>query len=379
MTFFFLLWFAPACTTQQAHEASEAAAAVYTCPMHPSVRMPTPGQCPICGMDLVPAGDATSGEVVVTDEQRTTYGIRTEAARREPMSVEIRAVGTVAYDERRLYDVVARVQGWVAAVDVSQVGDRVEKGAPLVSITSPELVAAQRELLITARGTATGLQPEARDRLRLLGMQDAQIDAVLASGEPKDAVVLKAPSSGVVVEKDVVTGDEVTPGMRLFRIGDPSAVWIEAAVYASDLAAVRAEMPATVEIEGRDGALAGTVRVVRPAIDPQTRTVGVRVELDDPVTDLLPGLLATVVLASDRGERLTVPENAVLYAGERRVVFVDAGEGRLAPKDVTVGLRSGGRVEIVSGLEENEVVVSSGVFLVASESRLRSPEASHAH
>jgi Cu(I)/Ag(I) efflux system membrane fusion protein len=375
MTLFLLFWFAPGCTTERPQAASEATAAVYTCPMHPSVQMPTPGQCPICGMDLVPASDTASGEVVVTDEQRRTYGIRTEAARREPMSVEIRAVGTVAYDERRLSDVVARVQGWVTAVEVTQVGDRVEMGAPLVSITSPELVAAQRELLIT---TATGLRPEARDRLRLLGMQDAQIDAVLASGEPKDAVVLRSPSRGVVVEKDVVVGDEVVPGMRLFRIGDPSAVWIEAAVYASDLPAVRAEMPATVEIEGREGALAGRVRVVRPAIDPRTRTVGVRVELDDPATDLLPGLLATVVLGSDRGERLTVPENAVLYAGERRVVFVDTGEGRLEPRDVTVGLRSGGRVEILSGLDENEVVVSSGVFLVASESRLRSPEASHA-
>jgi membrane fusion protein, copper/silver efflux system len=372
--FLIVLWVASGCSSDPPHEATEAAAVVYTCPMHPSVRMPAPGQCPICGMDLVPATDAANGGVVVSDDQRATYGIRTEAVRREPMSVEVRAVGTVAYDERRLTDVVARVQGWVAAVDVSQVGDRVEKGAPLLSITSPELVAAQRELLITSKGTATGLQPEARDRLRLLGMHDTQIDAVLSSGQPKDPVVLRAPAAGVVVEKGVVTGDEVTPGMRLFRIGDPSAVWIEAAVYASDLAAVRVDMPAAVEIEGREGALAGTVRVVRPAIDPQTRTVGVRVELEDPPVLLLPGLLATVTLSADRGERLTVPENAVLYAGERRVVFVDAGEGRLEPKDVTVGLRSRGRVEIVSGLAENEVVVSSGVFLVASESRLRAPE-----
>ena len=379
MLLLLFLWNATGCRTETAApETSEAPAVVYTCPMHPSVRMPAPGQCPICGMDLVPADDAASGEVIVSDEQRAAYGIRTEAVRREPMRVEVRAVGTVAYDERRLTDIVARVQGWVSAVEVSQIGERIEKGAPLVSITSPELVAAQRELLITTRGTSTGLQPEARDRLRLLGMQDAQIDAVLASGEPKDVVVLRAPSSGVVVEKDVVTGDEVTPGMRLFRIGDPSAVWIEASVYASDLAAVRADMPATVEIEGRDDVLAGTVRLVRPAIDPQTRTVGVRVELENATADLLPGLLATVTLAADRGERLTVPENAVLYAGERRVVFVDAGEGRLETRDVTVGLRSAGRVEIVSGLGENEVVVSSGVFLVASESRLRAPEHDHA-
>ena len=380
MLLLLFLWNAIACRTETASApgTSEAPAVVYTCPMHPSVRMPAPGQCPICGMDLVPADDTASGEVVVSDEQRAAYGIRTEAVRREPMRVEVRAVGTVAYDERRLTDVVARVQGWVSAVEVSQIGDRVEKGTPLVSIASPELVAAQRELLITTTGTATGLQSEARDRLRLLGMPDAQIDAMLASGKPQDAVVLRAPTSGVVVEKDVVTGDEVTPGMRLFRIGDPSAVWIEAAVYASDLPAVRADMPASVSIEGRDDALAGTVRLVRPAIDPQTRTVGVRVELEHAPADLLPGLLATVTLAADRGERLTVPENAVLYAGERRVVFVDAGEGRLEPRDVTVGLRSAGRVEIVSGLGDNEIVVSSGVFLVASESRLRSPEHDHA-
>jgi Cu(I)/Ag(I) efflux system membrane fusion protein len=378
MLLLLFLWNAIGCRTETAPETSEAPAVVHTCPMHPSVRMPAPGQCPICGMDLVPVDDSASGEVIVSDEQRATYGIRTEAARREPMRVEIRAVGTVAYDERRLTDVVARVQGWVSAVEVSQLGDRVEKGAPLVSISSPELVAAQRELLITSTGSATGLQSEARDRLRLLGMPDAQIDAMLASGKPNDVVVLRAPVSGVVVEKDVVSGDEVTPGMRLFRIGDPSAVWIEAAVYASDLPAVRADMPATVEIEGRDDTLAGTVRLVRPAIDPQTRTVGVRVELEHAPADLLPGLLATVTLAADRGERLTVPENAVLYAGERRVVFVDRGEGRLEPRDVTVGLRSGGRVEIVSGLEENDVVVSSGVFLVASESRLRAPGHDHA-
>ena len=372
MLLLLVLWNATGCRTETAPETSEAQAVVYTCPMHPSVRMPAPGQCPICGMDLVAADDTASGGVVVSDEQRQTYGIRTEAARREPMRIEVRAVGTVAYDERRLTDVVARVQGWVSAVEVSQIGDRVEKGAPLVSISSPELVAAQRELLITTTGSATGLQTEARDRLRLLGMADAQIDSMLASGQPKDTVVLRAPASGVVIEKNVITGDEVTPGVRLFRIGDPSAVWIEAAVYASDLPAVRADMPASVAIEGRDDVLSGTVRLVRPAVDPQTRTVGVRVELDRAPVDLLPGLLATVTLAADRGERLTVPENAVLYAGERRVVFVDSGEGRLEPRDVTVGLRSGGRIEIVSGLEENEVVVSSGVFLVASESRLRS-------
>ncbi len=322
--------------------------------------------------DLVAASEAASGGVVVDEEQRQTYGIRTEPARRAPMAVEVRAVGSVAYDERRVVDVVSRVQGWVGSVDVAQVGDRVAKGAALLSLTSPELVAAQRELLIAAGGSGTGLQPEARDRLRILGMDDAQIGAMLASGEPKATVVLRAPVSGVVVEKEVREGDEVTPGARLFQIGDPAAVWIEAAVYASDVSAVRADMPASVEIEGRDEALPGTVRLVRAAVDPKTRTVGVRVELDDPGTELLPGLLATVRLTSDRGERLTVPETAVLYAGDRRVVFVDEGDGRLAQRDVTVGLRSGGRVEIVSGLSENEVVVSSGVFLVASESRLRS-------
>jgi Cu(I)/Ag(I) efflux system membrane fusion protein len=196
MLLLLFLWNATGCRTETAApETSEAPAVVYTCPMHPSVRMPAPGQCPICGMTLVPSDDAESGEVIVSDAQRTAYGISTEAARREPMRIEVRAVGTVAYDERRLTDVVARVQGWVSAVDVSQIGDRVEKGAPLVSIASPELVAAQRELLITTTGSATGLQSEARDRLRLLGMPDAQIDAMLASGQPKDVVVLRAPAS----------------------------------------------------------------------------------------------------------------------------------------------------------------------------------------
>jgi Cu(I)/Ag(I) efflux system membrane fusion protein len=196
---------------------------------------------------------------------------------------------------------------------------------------------------------------------------------VIRRGEPQDALPIRSPASGYVVEKDVVLGAAVEPGTRLYRIAPLDRVWIDAAVQEADLPLVSVGQAARVTLPSLQGvSLEGTVGYVYPTLDAETRTGRIRVELPNPEHRLLPDMYANVELVVDRGEKLLVPASAVLYAGPRRVVFVDVGEGRLRPRAIEIGAGNGEVYEVLSGLEAGDTVVSSGNFLVASESRLES-------
>lgn len=365
--------------------AQEGDVAYYTCSMHPSVRSEAPGTCPICSMDLVPVTreEIATGVIQVDGEQRQTIGVTTAPIERRPVSVRIRAVGKVLYDERRLADVSVKYRGWIGELDVDQPGQRVERGETLFTLYSPELYSAQEELLTAvasrdrARGTsapdrADYLVEAARKRLRLWDLADWQIEQLEASGRPLEYIPVVSPVSGHVVEKNVVAGAAVEPGMRLYRIAGLDRVWVEAEIYESELATIEVGQPATVTLAYLPGrSFAGRVTFIYPYLDDATRTGRVRVELANPRLELKPDMYADVELARDLGARLVVPEDAVLYAGERRFVFLDLGEGRLQPRSIEVGLASGDDLVVLSGLEEGEVVVTSGNFLIAAEARLK--------
>lgn len=354
------------------HEGSDVSH--YTCSMHPSVRRDAPGACPICGMALSPVtfDELESGVVMVDESRRKEIGIRTGKVARAPMKRTLRAVGRVAYDETRLRDVTLKLGGWITKLQVTQTGQPVRKGQLLFRLYSPELFAAQQEYLL-ARGRHAALERAAAKKLELWGLTAAQIAQIAEKGEPLEDVPFYAPAGGYVIEKNVVEGAAVQAGERLFRIAALDKVWVEAELFEADLPSVTRGQAATVELSYLPGTtFEGKVAYVYPYLDPVARTGKVRIELPNDGRELKPDMYASVSFAIDLGTRLQLPIDAVVYTGTRRLVFVDLGEGRLRPQEVTLGARTDDQVEVLAGLADGQTVVTSGNFLVAAESRIRS-------
>lgn len=330
-----------------------------------------------------PAAERHPAEFRIAPGRLQRIGVRTAAAERKALVTTVRAVGRVVAEETTLVDVSLKVRGWVGSVVVDAVGNPVQKGEVLFTLYSPELYATQEEYLQALRSQARAREtsaPEradylvraARNRLRLWDIADSDLERLARSGDPREHLPIRAPVSGYVVEKNLVEGSAFEPGQRLYRIAPLSRVWIEAEVYEYELPLVRQGQSATVTLPYLpEGVFEATVDYVYPTLDPSTRTARLRLELPNPDLALRPDMYANVRIRADRGERLVVPQSAVLHAGERSFVFRALGDGRFRPQPVAVGLRSGEDVEILSGLEPGDRIVSSATFLIASESRLR--------
>ncbi|HEX3480966.1 MAG TPA: efflux RND transporter periplasmic adaptor subunit [Kofleriaceae bacterium] len=377
---------APAAEHPPAGPGSGSDVSYYTCSMHPSVHAQEPGKCPICSMDLTPVtrDEEQAGVIHIDEGRRGVLGIRTTRVVRAPIDLDIVAKGRLTVDETRLHEITLKIGGFVSDLRVNATGQTVSRGDTLFRLYSPELYAAEQEYLIARqdRGAMQGsgdaahgdrLVRAAETRLRLWGLSEDQLAALGQRGEPIERVPFVSPVSGVVIEKDVVDGAAVTMGQRLFRVADLGQIWVESDVYESDLPRVAKGMPASITLDYLPGkTFEGTVAFVYPYLDPASRTGRVRIALPNPARELKPDMYATVVFKQRLGPRLVVPISAVIYTGPRRVVFVDLGNGALRPQEVTIGARSGDRVEITGGLAEGDLVVSAGNFLVAAESRVRS-------
>ncbi len=324
------------------------------------------------------------GAVLLDPGRRQTIGVRTAVVAPRPIRISIRAAGKVAYDETRRAEVSLKFSGWVRDIRVDYTGRVVRQGEPLFTAYSPELLTAQQEYLealraskdVAAGSDATASDPDlaaaARQRLLLWDITPAQLNAIARSGRPLEAVPVMAPVSGVVVEKSVVRGSSFAAGQPLYKIAPIHPIWVIASVYQHELALVRPGMSAIVEAPFLpERSRAARVSYVNPYLDEGTRTGEVRLTVSNSQGDLKPGMFVEVVLERDLGTRLAVPESAVLYEGDRRVVFVDVGEGRLVPREVSLGAKAGDVFVVEGGLQAGEVVVTSGNFLIAAESKLR--------
>ncbi|MBI2892486.1 MAG: efflux RND transporter periplasmic adaptor subunit [Deltaproteobacteria bacterium] len=381
------------CIVDSAAGPSAESQTVWTCPMHPQIVQNEPGECPICGMDLVPkqreaahedhanadGGVAGLVPVTISEERIQSSGIRTTKAVRKSLEGGIRTLGTVAPDERRFADVTARVPGWLGSVRVAAVGDRVRRGQLLASIESPDVLAASRELVqlrslgSTQALAGADLAAPVRQRLELLGLPRGQIDRIERTGQPVGAVPISAPIAGTVIARSAIPGSYVDRGAPLYQIGDLSTVWVLVDVYPRDLPRVSVGQHAVVQLEGGAAPpVEGTVTYLYPTTDLQTRTTRVRIELQNTDGRIRPGLFAEVTLHAPPVDAVVVPSEAVASTGEQEHVFVATGGGRFEPRRVRTGTRSGAEVAIVEGLAEGEEVVSSSAFLLDSESRLRS-------
>jgi Cu(I)/Ag(I) efflux system membrane fusion protein len=358
----------------------------YTCSMHPSVERQGPGACPICSMDLTPVHreELETGILRIDAERRQEIGVRTSTVETRELTVTLRTVGTLTFDETRLSEVSLKNRGWIDRLFVEETGQAVRHGQTLFTLYSPELLSSQQELLTAlesqaaARGSAAPRRADylveaARRRLELWDLTPDQIDEIVDSGDPVRSLPIRSPASGYVVEKHVVEGAAVEAGQTLYRIADLGTLWLNAEVYESELSLVKVGQEAEVSFPYLPGrTLRARVSYVFPYLRPGSRTGTFRLQLANPGLELKPGMYADVVLEAGRGERVVVPEEAVIYAGPRRLVFLDLGEGRLQPRTVELGVKSGDGYEVLAGLEAGDVVVTSGNFLVAAESRLKS-------
>jgi Cu(I)/Ag(I) efflux system membrane fusion protein len=358
----------------------------YTCSMHPSVNQPGPGKCPICGMDLIAVTkqQQTEGVVMIDEGRRQLIGVRTAPVVEGPMKRSFRAVGRIAYDESSFTDVNLKVSGWVTKLLVSQTGQRVDRGQTLFMLYSPELYNAQQDFLLATRSTHLSAPPgdgsptgagqfgrAAKKRLSLLGLSDAQIDKIAASGEPLDTLPIASPASGFVIEKDIVEGASVQASMRLFRIAALDKVWVEADVYEEDLSHVRVGQAAKITLDYLPGhTYEAKVAYVYPYLESAARTGRVRIKLENKKLELRPGMYAQVELSTPSGSQLQLPASAVVYTGPRRLVFVDLGDGRFKPQEVRVGAETNGMFEVLEGVKAGDVVATSGTFLIAAEARI---------
>ncbi len=340
----------------------------------------TEGMAGMAGMDM--SGD---GSVRLTADQLQQFGVTFGSAEHRTLTDEVRTVGIVAFDETRMAEVAPKFGGFVERLHVDFTGRQVRRGEPLLEIYSPELVAAQEELLLARRlqrsmgassipgvtGEGPDLVAAARRRLLLWDISPGQVDQIVRTGRVRRTLTLYAPAAGTVVEKQVLRGQAVQPGQTIYTIADLSRVWVEAEIREADAGSVREGTPATVELAAFPGRpLSGQVEYVYPTLQPEARTLKARISIPNPDGRLKPGMFATVRLSTPLRSTLTVPTTAVVRTGERSLVFVDLGGGSLLPQEVEIGRIAGEYTEVLAGVEPGQRVVTSAQFLLESESNL---------
>jgi RND family efflux transporter MFP subunit len=376
-------------------EASTRRRVIYRSTMNPNEVRNEPGKDSM-GMEMVPVeiDDEAPGTpeveghaaIRIPVRKQQLIGVRTDIVRRAPLVRTIRAVGRVTADETRLRHIHTKFAGWVETLEVNAIGERVRLGQPLLRIYSPEILATQEEHLIALRARnrlaegplseaqrrADELVESSRRRLLLYDLTVEQIERLERSGEPSRTVALHSPVSGYVLQRNVTQGEKIDIGMNLLDIADLSRVWVIASVYQYELPFVRPGQPAAMTLAYLPGKrYEGRVALVYPALEGATRTAQVRLEFANPDLALKPEMYAEVQLHGDLGVRLVVPESAVLSTGTRDLLFVAKEDGYFEPREVRLGVRLPDAVEILAGVAEGERVVTSGNFLIDSESKMK--------
>jgi Cu(I)/Ag(I) efflux system membrane fusion protein/cobalt-zinc-cadmium efflux system membrane fusion protein len=407
---------------------------LYHCPMHPTYTSDKPGECPICGMTLVPveeeklmakkkvmyrstmnpnevsdrpgkdsmgmemepfeleespAVSTVEGRSIVkiSPEKQQIIGVKTGIVEKRKLVKKINTVGRVDYVEPELKFVNTKFEGWVEKLYIDYTGQFVRKGTPLAEIYSPELVSTQQEYLLAYK-TQKNKQKDnvtdiissnftiidsARQRLKLWDITDDQIRKLEEKGEIKKTLTVHSPVNGFVIEKNVLQGQKIMPGENLYKIADISTVWIYGDVYEYEIPLIKHGQGVNITLSYFPGeTFKGKVDYIYPYLNQETRTNRVRILAENPGFELKPGMYANLELMVDYGTKLVVPFSAVLDSGERKYVFVDIGDGYFEPREVKLGISTDDYYEVLEGLKEGERVVTSATFLIDSESSLKS-------
>ncbi|PRQ08155.1 efflux RND transporter periplasmic adaptor subunit [Enhygromyxa salina] len=387
----------PAEDDGHAHETSDE---VWTCAMHPQVRQPDPGACPICGMDLIPLsdlGDGGSEQVQLSERAAVLARIETVAVERiATPGVDLRLLGRVEVDESRVRNVSAWIGGRVDKLYVRETGTVVRRGQPIATLYSPEVYAAHQDLLTAtksvaklrnasdlARSSAEATLAAARQRLSLLGLSDAEIDRMAEAGAPRKSVSINATDGGTVMERLATQGQYVEAGAVLFRVADLSRLWVQLDAYESDLPALMEGQSVDIEAEALAGErFTGEVAFIAPMLDARRRVTRVRVEVDNEDGRLRPGMFVEAVVRGGaaveaKQKPLVVPVTAPLFTGRRSLVYVElpatepGGRPIYVPRVVELGPRMGELYPVVAGLAEGERVVVHGAFAIDADLQIR--------
>ena len=380
--------------TPAAPEKKERKLLYYRNPMGLPDTSPTPKKDPM-GMDYIAvyegedenSGDpAASNLVKISTEKVQKLGVRTEAVQLRSLDKIVRAAGRIEPDERRLYAISPKFEGYVERLHVNVTGQAIGKGQPLFEVYSPELVSAQREYAIAAQGIGSLQEADASvqsgmkqlaesslQRLKNWDISEEQVKALAKSGETKRTLTFLSPVAGIVTEKKALQGMRFMPGEALYQIADLSSVWVIADVFEQDIGQVKLGAQAKISVSAYpDKLFSGQISYVYPTLNAATRTVPVRVELTNPGLLLKPGMFAQVELpVSAKGAVVTVPVAAVIDSGIRQIVLIQQGEGRFEPREVKLGARSDTHIEILEGVKEGELVVTTANFLIDAESNLK--------
>ena len=361
---------------------------LYTCGMHPQVILDHPGNCPICGMKLTSicsgagadTNAASSSAIAVDAATRQNMNLRTAEVRRGPLRKTIRTVGTIDYNETALADVTTRFKGWIEQLDVDATGQLVHRGQPLFAVASPDLYQPQQDFLLAVTNkfknykSVKAQYTNAVRTLKLLGFQDSQIAEIETNRHLLKLFTVVAPISGFVIEKNAVAGQMVDAGIKLYRLADLGIVWVLAQIYEQDLPFVQLGQEVVVKVASMpDREFRGRVTFVYPTVDEKTRTAKVRLEFENPGYYLKPGMFVTAQIQAELEPSVVlVPDSVVLRSGAKNTVFVALDGGKFEARDVMLGLEAqDGFIQVLGGLSAGERVVTSGQFLLDSESQLR--------
>ncbi len=381
--------------TGGAASGASRSAVSYTCPMHPQYRSPQPGECPTCGMRLVPSRESSvesrgayANETVhVPPAGQRLIGVRTARVDMSPVERVLRTTGRVAPDENRLYRLSVSSEIWVRKLYPPVAGSTVRKDEPLLEFYTPNFFSASTAFMyaLNTRDRQMRNDPkneaqllavdyqmrQAIEGLRNLGMSPTDIDEMERTRKPRDLVTLRAPVGGVVLSRNATTGQWVGASAELYQIADLSRIWIIADVFANEARQIQPGMPVKATARDMGVSFPAKVGLARPAFDPATRTSSVRLEAENPGATLWPGMFVDVEFPIHRPAAITVPADAVVDSGLKKTVFVARGDGDFEPRIVETGWRFGDLVEITKGLKTGEQIVVSGNFLLDSESRMR--------
>ena len=325
------------------------------------------------------------GMVMISPEKQQLIGVRTAVVERKPLSRSVRTVGVITYDETKVTRVHSKIEGWIDKLYVDYTGKLVEKGQPLFTIYSPDLLATQQEYLLAAKAKerlSTSSIPEVKSgaeslveaskrRLALWDISEKQIRELETKGEAQRTLALYAPHSGFVIKKEAFQGMRIMPDRELYTIADLSTVWVNVDIYESEIPFVRPGQRAAVTLSYDPGTtFNGKVSYSYPYVDEKTRTAKVRLELPNPGFKLKPDMYVNAEIKIDGGRHLAIPEEAVLDSGMRKIVFIDKGNGHFEPKEVKLGAKMDGFYQVTAGLQEGQKIAASSAFLLDSESRL---------
>lgn len=358
----------------------------YVCPMHPRIIRDTESTCPICGMDLVrqkiKRDKENSVSVELSAEVIQKLGVKTAQVKKGRLWKYIKTVGYVTYDERRVKTIEAPADGWVENLAIRRAGIQVKKGQLLMELYSPEFLQVQKEFIASQKKDKSGILKkygqreesiESRDQLRYMGISESLANEIARTGRPHHRIPIYTKQYGNVIRHNVQKHQYVWEGDPMFTIADLSSVWVEANVYEHQLDWIERKQTAEVTIDALPGKKwRGIVTYIFPELDPETRSLRVRIRVPNYDSELKPNMFAQVeILGGAKNDVLIVPRQAVIITGERQSVILDKGDGKFQPVDVIAGMQSKGQMEILSGLDEGDKIVVSGQFLIDSEANLQ--------